>query len=86
MSASVTIAHYYCGYATHEQKEPYLNSRNNFNFCQADIIFENYPFSEDIAEEISTKWKEGITLFHLLPNGAYNIEQTYENFETFLLE
>lgn len=76
---------YYCGYATHEQKVPNLYTRNNFNFCQADIVFENYPFSEDIAEEVKQKWKEGITQFHLLPNDTYDVEQHYENFELFLM-
>lgn len=73
-----------CGYATKEQKIPDVTTRLYFNFVQADIVFGDYSFNEDIADDIRNKWKEGITFFHLV-NGSYDLDQEYENFETSLL-
>lgn len=75
---------YYCGYATHEQKVPNVNTRKYFNFVQADIILNEYTFNEEIADKIIQKWKEGITFIHKV-NNAWNIEQTLENFEISIL-
>lgn len=77
---------YYCGYATHEQKIPDITSRSNFNFVQGEVIIEDYNFSDEFADEIKLRWKEGITFFHVMPNNFYDIKFEYENFETFLLE
>lgn len=77
---------YYCGYATHEQKIPDVTTRCNFNFVQGEVIIQDYNFSDDFADEIKLRWKEGITFFHVMPNNFYDIKFEYENFETFLLE
>ena len=75
---------YYCGYATHEQKIPNVTTRLYFNFVQADIVFDEFTFNEDIADDIRNKWKEGVTFFHKVDN-EWDIEQEYENFEVSLI-
>ena len=75
---------HYCGYATHEQKKPVTTGRLYFNFVQAEIIFEEYNFNEEIADDIQNKWNEGVTFFHPV-SGVYDIQQQYENFETSLM-
>ena len=75
---------YYCGYATHEQKIPDVTTRLYFNFVQAEIIFKEFTFNEEIADDIQNKWNEGVTFFHPV-SGAYDIDQQYENFETSLM-
>ncbi len=75
---------HYCGYATHEQKVPDVTTRLYFNFVQADIVFSEYSFDEDIADDIKNKWKQGVTFIHKV-SGAYDIEQQYENFEVSLI-
>ena len=75
---------HYCGYATNEQKVPVVNTRLYFNFIQGEIILKDYTFNEDIAKAIVEKWNQGITFMHWV-NGAYDLNQEYENFETSLL-
>ena len=78
---------HYCGYATHEQKIPNVKTRCNFNFVQADIVYDKYYFDEDIADDIKNKWSEGVTFFHRDSNdGTYDFNQIYENVENLLLE
>ena len=75
---------HYCGYATHEQKVPSVDTRLYFNFVQGEIILKDYTFNDDIALRIIQKWKEGVTFMHLV-NSTYDFNQEYENFETSLL-
>ena len=75
---------HYCGYATHEQKVPVVNTRLYFNYVQGEIILKDFTFNDDVAKAIIEKWNQGITFMHWL-NGAYDLEQQYENFETSLL-
>lgn len=79
---------HYFGYATHEYKVPSVTSRLYFNYVCADIVFKEYRFNDDIAEEIKSKWKQGVTFFHKVMDGTtatWDIEQEYENFETSVL-
>ena len=75
---------HYCGYATHEQKIPEVNTRIYFNFVQGEIILQDYTFNDTIALSIIQKWKDGVTFMHLV-NNSYDFEQEYENFETSLI-
>ena len=75
---------HYCGYATHEQKVPVVNTRLYFNYVQGEIILKDFTFNDDIAKAIIEKWNQGITFMHWV-NGAYDLDQEYENFETSLL-
>lgn len=75
---------HYCGYATHEQKIPEINTRIYFNFVQGDIVLQDYTFNDVIALSIIQKWKDGVTFMHLV-NNSYDFEQEYENFETSLI-
>ncbi|WP_407462307.1 hypothetical protein [Methanobrevibacter sp.] len=75
---------HYCGYATHEQKIPDVTTRLYFNYVQADIVFDEFTFNEDIADDIKNKWKQGVTFFHKV-NDEWDIEQQYENFEVSLI-
>lgn len=75
---------HYCGYATNEQKVPHTDTRLYFNFIQADIIYDDYNFNDDIAEDIKNRWAQGVTFFHKV-DGGYDIDQIYENFEVSIL-
>lgn len=75
---------HYCGYATHEQKIPDVTTRLYFNYVQAEIVFKEFSFDEDIADDIRNKWKQGVTFFHKV-NDEYDIDQEYENFEVSLI-
>ena len=79
---------HFFGYKCNDYKIPDVSTRCNFNFVQAEIVFDEFNFNEDIAEEIMRKWSEGVTFFHKRENETqkYDIEQQYENFETSLLE
>ena len=78
---------HFFGYKTNEYKIPVVNTRCNFNFIQAEIVFDEFNFNEDIANEIMEKWSQGVTFFHKQNETVkYDIEQQYENFETSLLE
>ena len=50
----------------------------------ADIVYDEFSFNEDIADDIRNKWKEGVTFFHKV-NNEWDIEQEYENFEVSLI-
>lgn len=75
---------HYCGYATYEQKKPTHDSRLYFNFVQADIIYDEYNFNEEIAEDIKAKWANGVTFLHKV-NTTWDFDQSYENWETSLI-
>ena len=75
---------HYCGYATHEQKVPAIDTRLYFNFVQAEIVLKDFTFNEEIAKRIIEKWNQGVTFMHWV-SGAYDFNQEYENFETSLL-
>ena len=75
---------HYCGYATHEQKVPAVDTRLYFNFVQAEIVLKDFTFNEEIAKRIIEKWNQGVTFMHWV-SGAYDLNQEYENFETSLL-
>lgn len=75
---------HYCGYATHEQKVPVVNTRLYFNFVQGNVILEDYTFNEDVARRIVEKWSQGVTFFHKV-SGSWDLDQQYENFEVSLL-
>lgn len=75
---------HYCGYATNEQKVPHTDTRLYFNFIQADVVFDDYTFNDDIAEDIKNRWAQGVTFFHKV-DGGYDIDQEYENFEVSIL-
>lgn len=84
MKNSLWDLFHYCGYATYEQKVPHTDTRLYFNFIQADIVYDEYNFNDDIAEDIKNRWAQGVTFFHKV-DGGYDIDQQYENFEVSLL-
>lgn len=88
---------YYYGYKANYYGKPNVKSRKYFNFLQCEPIFEDVitrvqgkaygysisALSVDIREELTRKFKEGITFFHYV-NGVRNLAQTFENWETTL--
>lgn len=77
---------HYFGYKCNDYKIPIINSRCNFNFVQGEVILCDYTFNEEIANEITNKWKEGITFMHWdSGTSSYDLYQEYENFENNLL-
>lgn len=75
---------YYFGYRCHDYEVPNVNTRCNFNFVQADIVYNDHDIPEDIANEIANKWKQGITFFHenvISGYANFDIKQEYENTE-----
>ena len=78
---------YYTGYIANYQGVPNTTTRKHFNFVQAKIVFENTPnLPQDICDEISAKYEEGITFFHKFGNAGtqydWDLAQQYENWET----
>ena len=88
---------YYNGYVANYQGVPVITTRDKFNFVQADVLFEKVPnLPNEIVEELSSKYKEGITFLHKFANvkvvqgqdvyyNDWDFEQQYENWETALL-
>lgn len=80
---------YYCGYITNEQKVPATNTRYWFNFVQANLVVDTWKnIPVDIQEMIKGKFSDGVTFFHShVIDGVqtWNVAQTYENWENFLL-
>ena len=80
---------HYFGYIANYQGIPNTTSRKCFNFIQADIVFATTTnFTKEIADEIVSKYKEGITFIHhySLYDGdiavsGWDLEQQYENWE-----
>ena len=81
---------YYCGYIAGFQGVPDTTSRKVFNYVQADILFDTIPnISNELANEIISKYKEGITFIHhytLYDNNlqqvrGWDLDQQYENWE-----
>lgn len=84
---------YYFGYIAGYQGIPNITSRSIFNFVQAEVLFEKVPnLPNEIVEEISGKYKEGITFLHEFTNSKivsgetiyfndWDFEQQYENWE-----
>ena len=75
---------HYFGYKCNRYGLPSIDTRCNFNFVQGQMVLKDYTFNEDIADEITRKWAEGITFMHL-NSGSYDFEQVYENIENSLL-
>lgn len=76
---------HYFGYRCNEYKIPQTNTRCNFNFIQADIVFKDFTFNDDVARDIIAKWNEGVTFMHYDNSLGYDFNQEYENFETNIL-
>lgn len=78
---------YYNGYAHPVKGIPNFTSRIWFNFVQCDPKFKNisdkpfYPYIDDITERL----RIGVTVFHE-HNGAYDLNQEKENYESWLFE
>ena len=84
MSNALNDLFYYFGYRCHDYDVPNINTRCNFNFVSADIVFKDHSLPEEIADELRKKWSQGITFFHpQLINSSYSwdIFQEYENTE-----
>lgn len=84
MASALNDLFYYFGYRCHDYAVPNINTRCNFNFVAADIVFKDHSLPEDIANEIKNKWSQGITFFHpQLVGGtlSWDIHQEYENTE-----
>ena len=81
---------YYCGYVANYQGIPNFKSRLWFNFLQANVILKDVPKIPDyVIDEITSKFKEGATFFHMngiRGNYLWDLRQQYENWEVSLLE
>lgn len=76
---------FYTGYTCNYQGVPDLTSRSRFNFiqCDAKIDRESNKLSEEFRQELLDKYSQGVTFIHSL-DGAWDLEQKYENYETIL--
>ena len=73
---------YYGGYITNEQKIPNIRTRYWFNFVQCSLIIEeSNNLTEDIENDIKSKFENGVTFMHLR-NGQFDLRQEKENMET----
>lgn len=84
MKKALADLYYYQGYATQEQKIPTHNNRKWFDFlrCQADI--KNIKnLDQRFIDNIKDRLAIGATFYHNV-NGAWDIEQTKGNPETWI--
>lgn len=84
MKKALADLYYYQGYATQEQKVPTHNNRKWFDFlrCQADI--KNIKnLDQRFIDNIKDRLAIGATFYHNV-NGAWDIEQTKGNPETWI--
>ena len=85
MKAAILDLFYYCGYATTEHKTPVLDSREWFNFIQADLdVSPTVNIPADCLAEILSKYAEGATVFHkqtLSGVETWDLDQNKENWE-----
>ena len=75
---------FYTGYAEGINGIPNVKTRTRFNFVSADLEFsgsKNLP--SEVVVDIQEKFAAGVTFIHKY-NGAWDINQTYENWETSL--
>jgi len=75
---------YYYGYARGYYGVPNLTSRVYFNFIQCEAVFNSLVLPRFAMTDIAAKLAEGVTVFHHVGAG-YDLNQTYENYETALL-
>lgn len=77
---------YYFGYAVQNYGVPNFDSRLWFNFVQCEPVFTWIEAAySNYIDDISNRFKMGVTVFHHDANGKYNLEQTKENWEVSLL-
>ena len=76
---------YYTGYATNEMKIPNMHTRYYFDFVAMNPDIVNVcNLSEEIIEDIKTRWSNGITIMHGEYN-QWNMAQDKENWEVNIL-
>lgn len=81
---------YYCGYIGNYQGIPRTNTRMWFNFVMAEPVYKNEQnLSQELVEELSKKYREGITFLHKVEVeennetiSKWDFEQEMENWET----
>lgn len=81
---------YYCGYIANYQGIPNTKTRTWFNFVQAEPVYkyeQNFP--QELLEELSKRFREGITYLHKVQitennetTNKWDFEQEMENWET----
>jgi hypothetical protein len=79
---------YYTGYIENVQSIPDLDTRSWFNYIMCDAVFESNNIYEEYMNDIKSRYKTGVTVFHdnLIDNvKTWDFEQKYENWETSLL-
>lgn len=74
------------GYKCYLQEKPDVTSRLWYNYiqCELDINPLSFDYSQDILDDIKTRYDTGVTYYHKV-NGIYNFNQNLENFETWLV-
>ena len=73
---------YYAGYKTDYCGIPNTSTRRLFNFLQCEAVFDSHAkMNEDMLEDLTTKYSNGITILHNL-NNHWEFEQVHENWET----
>ena len=76
---------YYTGYATNEMKIPSMHTRYYFDFVAMNPDIVNVcNLSEEIIEDIKTRWANGVTIMHGEDN-QWNMAQDKENWEVSIL-
>lgn len=78
---------YYTGYAHPLQEIPNWSSRYWFNFVQCTAHFNNEQtcIYHNYINDIKTRLGLGVTVYHE-HNGEYDLDQTKENWETWLID
>lgn len=81
---------FYTGYVCGYRGTPDFTSRLRFNFVSCELDFDyGHTYSkyitEEILQDIASKYSAGVTRIHHY-DSTWDIEQHYENWETFLFE
>lgn len=86
MKQNIADLFYYTGYISNEMKIPEVNTRYWFNYLQADpeiIPVKNMSLS--MIDELSKRFKEGITFLHNHGN-SWDFLQVKENWESWIID
>lgn len=85
MQKALSDLFYYTGSKVAYMGVPDTHKRLYFDFLQCDPIFKGtYTWDSNIIADVTSKLQQGVTYFHKV-NDAFDFEQQYENWETWLI-
>ena len=83
---------YLTGYTSNRYGIPVMHTRKIFDYCQANIVFENTTnLTEEMQIDIAQRFADGVYTFHKIRNTGdatsdYDLSFEHENLENWLYE